>query len=419
MKKLVLLLLAMSLVIISGMAWVSCVSNEPETEIVEAPFSDEIYFVLGRVTYQQASLEDVSVFMNGTDQKVQTASDGNYQLSLTKKGDYELRFKKEGFVDVVTNVSIDEQTDKRSSITVSVDMTKLSDAVTVDPDDEIEITDPTGRVVLQIMRSLAEKTDVSLTVVKDVPPMFKSEMSLKSESYGSSYASVLINPSETELPRKSTLRVNKLTSDSIRFSSMDLYKRNAAYEWEKLENAVTYDDSRNAYTSDITVFSTYSMRIPYRISENSEVVSSHLNGELTLDNCGNVAAMRDINMDIKQRCGWEITTDLHQLITSSLPGISANDEEGVAAVLMEQLASLMGSASGYYDIPVHLSKINISGNSVLHYKNYAQESTVTCSFDIIYLGQSKKLSVEIKKYTGMQEEYTNDSCFQHSGGSGK
>ena len=129
--------------------------------------------------------------------------------------------------------------------------------------------------------------------------------------------------------------------------------------------------------------------------------------------------MRDINLDIKQRCGWEITTDLHQLITSSLPGISANDEEGVTTVLKEQSASLMGSASGYYDIPIHLSKISISGNSVLHYKNYAKESTVTCSFDIVYLGQSKSLSVEIKKYTGMQEEYPIDSCYQHSGGSGK
>lgn len=316
--------LAVLLVVISGMAWVSCVSNEPETEIVEAPFSDEI-----------------------------------------------------------------------------------------------EIADPTGRAVLRIMRSLAEKTDVALTVVKDVPAMFKSDMSLKSEPYGNSYVSVLISPSETELPRKSTLRVNKLTSDSIRFGSMDLYKRNADYEWEKQENIVTYDDGRNAYTSDITAFSTYSMRVPYRISESSEVVSSHLNGELTVNNCGNVTAKRDIDLDIKQRCGWEMTTDLHRLITSSLPGISANDEEGAATVLMEQAASLMGSASGYYDIPVHLSKISISGNSVLHYKNYAKESTVTCSFDIIYLGQSKSLSVEIKKYTGMQEEYTNDSCYQHSGGSGK
>nr|WP_129733155.1 carboxypeptidase-like regulatory domain-containing protein [Parabacteroides goldsteinii] len=419
MKKLLLLSLAVLFVGVSGMVWVSCVSDEPETEIVENPLGDEVYFVLGRVTSQRAPLEGVSVYMDGTDQKTLTGEDSNYQLYLTNKGNYELHFKKDGYVDVVTTVSIDEKTVKRSSITVSVDMTKMSEPVTVYPDEEIEIADPTGRAVLQIMRSLAEKTDVSLTMMKDVPVLFKSEMALKSEPYGNSYASVLISPSETELPRKSTLRVNKLTSDSIRFSSMDLYKRNAEYKWEKQENPVTYNDSRNAYTSDITVFSTYSMRIPYHVSEGTEVVSSHLNGELTVDNCGNAAAMRDISLDLKQRCGWEMTTDLHQLITSSLPGISTNDEQGLTTVLTEQLTSLLGSDPGYYDIPVHLSKISISGNSVLHYKNFAKETTVTCTFDIIYLDQSKSLSVEIKKYTGMKEEYTNDSCYQHSGGSGK
>lgn len=419
MKKLMLLSFAVLLVGISSMVWVSCVSDEPETEIVEDPFGDEVYFVLGRVTSQRVPLEGVSVYMDGTDQKTVTGEDSNYQLHLTNKGNYELHFKKEGYVDVVTTVSIDEKTVKRSSITVSVDMTKMSEPVTVYPDEEIEIADPTGRAVLHIMRSLAEKTNVALTVVKDVPTVFKSEMPLKSEPHGNSYASVLISPSETELPRKSTLRVNKLTSDSIRLSSMDLYKRNTDYKWEKQENAVIYNEARNAYASDITVFSTYSMRIPYQVSEGTSGVSSHLNGELTVDNCGNASAMHDISLDIKQRCGWEMTTDLHQLITSSLPGISANDEAGLTTVITEQLASLMGSDPGYYDIPVHLSKISISGNSVLHYKNYAKESTVTCSFDVIYLDQPKSLSVEVKKYTGMQEEYTNDSCYQHSGGSGK
>lgn len=419
MKKLIVLLFSVLSIVVSGIVWVSCVSDEPETEIVESPFGDEVYFVLGRVTHQKTLLEDVSVYIDGTDQKVVTGSDGTYQLYLTKKGDYTLHFEKDGFVDVVTVVSIDEQTAKRSSITVSVDMTRISEPVVVNPDEEVEIADPTGRATLHIMRSLAEKTNVSLTIVNEVPALFKSGVPSKSESFRNNYASILISPEGTELSSKSMLRVNKLTSGSVRFSSMELYKRSGDNSWEKLENTVSYNDSLNAYTSEITTFSTYSLRIPYRVTDGSETISSHLNGELTVDNCGNLEVKHDVELNIKQRCGWEITTDLGQLITVSLPGISSEDKQALETLLTEQLTSMQGSTPGYYDIPVHLSKVNVSGNSVLHYKNFAKEATQTCIFDIIYKDQPKSLSVEIKKYIGMKENYTIDSCYQHSGGSGK
>lgn len=419
MKKLILLSLTMLFVVIIGLAWVSCVSNEPETEIVEDPFGDEVYFVLGRVTYQQASLENVSVFINETDLKVQTTSDGDYQLSLTKKGNYELRFKKEGFVDVVTNVSIDEKTDKRSSITVSVEMTKVSDVVTVDPGEEIEIADPTGRAILHIMRSLAEKTNVSLTVIKDVPSIFRSTSSAEEVIDWSAYVSVSVSPAETPLTRVSKLRVNKLTSNSIRLKDMVLYKKSLGNNWEKLENEIVYDESRNAYVTDISTFSTYSMRIPYKIKNGVEEVSDHVNGELTLDNCGNPEAIKGVDLTISQRCGWEITTDLDQLISSSLPGVSENDKAALAVVLTEQLTSMQGSAPGVYDIQVNLSQISVSGNSVLHYENLAKMTRMTYVLDVFYLDQPKNLAVEVVKYTGMKENYTNNSCYQHSGGSGK
>ena len=148
-------------------------------------------------------------------------------------------------------------------------------------------------------------------------------------------------------------------------------------------------------------------------------MSDHVNGELTLDNCGNPEAMKGVDLDISQRCGWEITTDLDQLISSSLPGVSSNDKAALAVVLTEQLTSMQGSAPGVYDIPVHLSQISVSGNSVLHYKNLAKIVRMTCVLDVVYLDQPKSLTVEVVKYTGMKENYKNNSCYQHSGGSGK
>lgn len=415
-----MLLLAVVLGIGAGsMVGVSCVSGEPEVEIVEKPFGDEIYFVLGRVTHQQALLTGVTVYIDGSDQKTATGSAGAYQLYLTKKGSYTLRFVKEGFVDVVTSVSIDESTANRTSITVSVGMTKMSEPEEVHPDEEIEITDPTGRAVLSIVRSLAEKTNVSLTLIKDVPVVFKAGQLSEPKAYGTSYASVLIHPTGLELPAKSVLRINKLTSDAIRFGSMELYKQRADYLWEKMDNQVVYDASYNAYMVDIMSFSVYSLRLPFRAVAGKEIASSHMNGELTVDNCGNMAAVRDIDLDIQQRCGWEILTDIPTLITSSLPGITTRDAEELEVLLTDQLISLQGCDPDIYDIPVHLSKISVSGNSVLHYKNRAKVISVTCEFDIVFQNQPKQLSVDIKKYSGMQEDYSYESCYQHSGGSGK
>lgn len=418
MKKLILLVIIL-LTGLSSMIWVSCVSNEPEVEIVDDPFGEEAYFVVGKVTHQLASLDGVEVSLGDNGMKVRTGSDGCYQLKLNKKGNYPLRFKRDGFVDVVTVVSFPQDSPNRSSLTVSVDMTRMSEPVTVNPDEEIEISDPTGRAVLHIMRSLAEKTNVSLTVIKDVPSIFRSTSSAEEVIDGSAYASVMLSPAETPLLHTGKLRVNKLTSNSIRLKDMVLYKKSLGNNWEKLENEIVYDESRNAYVTDISTFSTYSMRIPYKIKNGVEEVSDHVNGELTLDNCGNPEAIKGVDLTISQRCGWEITTDLDQLISSSLPGVSENDKAALAVVLTEQLTSMQGSAPGVYDIQVNLSQISVSGNSVLHYENLAKMTRMTYVLDVFYLDQPKNLAVEVVKYTGMKENYTNNSCFQHSGGSGK
>lgn len=418
MKKLILLVIIL-LTGLSSMIWVSCVSNEPEVEIVDDPFGEEAYFVVGKVTHQLASLDGVEVSLGDNGMKVRTGSDGCYQLKLNKKGNYPLRFKRDGFVDVVTVVSFPQDSPNRSSLTVSVDMTRMSEPITVNPDEEIEISDPTGRAVLHIMRSLAEKTNVSLTVIKDVPSIFRSTSSAEEVIDGSAYASVMLSPAETPLLHTGKLRVNKLTSNSIRLKDMVLYKKSLGNNWEKLENEIVYDESRNAYVTDISTFSTYSMRIPYKIKNGVEEVSDHLNGELTLDNCGNPEAIKGVDLTISQRCGWEITTDLDQLISSSLPGVSENDKAALAVVLTEQLTSMQGSAPGVYDIQVNLSQISVSGNSVLHYENLAKMTRMTYVLDVFYLDQPKNLAVEVVKYTGMKENYTNNSCYQHSGGSGK
>ena len=418
MKKTLFFLWVILLVGVTSSGFISCTSNEPSPEQVDDSFNDEIYFVSGRVTSGQSSLSGVSVKIDNDTPETMTSADGTYQLFLSKKGNYVLRFHKDGYVDIVTTILFSDNTPNRSSIVVSPDMTLSSAAVTVTPDSEIDIADPTGRAVLSVMSSFAEKTDVSLTVYKELPVNYALGNSLKSEPYGVGYTTVEISPVGIRLTKESTLRVNKQTSDAISFASVDLYQRNTNNEWVKA-NDVTLDKSRNAYTASITELSSYSMRIPYTVSGGQETVSDHLNGSLDVDNCGNMAARENIEIKVSQLCGWDFVTDLHKEVRSTFSGISQSDEDALCSKITEQITSLEGSFAGFYELPVTLSTASVSGNSVMHYENYAKERILTYSFDIVYQNTPYTIAVMIKKYTGMDERYTNKSCYQHSGGQGQ
>lgn len=418
MKKTLFLWMPLLVIGLIGTFLFSCVSSEVSVEKVENPFEEEVYFVSGRTLHQQSSLEGVRIRADGSDREVTTSADGSYQLSFTKKGDYTLHFSKEDFIEMVTVASFDEQAPNRSSLTISPQMTKRSGMVEVDPDEEIEITDPTGRVVLRLLRSVAEKTNVSLTVLTELPARYASSEVVQSGSAGASYTTVLIEPAGVELTGKSTLLVNKLASDALTFATVELYERQADYTWKKLEG-VTFDKSLNAYTCDITTFSSYSLRIPYETQKVSETVTDHLNGKQSIENCGNMNAKTDGEIQVNQRSGWDYTADLGQSIENRFSGISQADVVALTTVIDEQMTGLQGCRRGYSDQSVLLSKAHVSGNSILHYENYAKETVQAYSFEVTYLEKPYSLPVNIRMYSGMEERYSEKSCYEHSGGQGK
>lgn len=418
MKKLLFFASILAVICIVSICYSSCASSEPSPEQVGNSFEEEIYFVSGRVSHQQLPLEGATVHVDGTDLQTTTTADGGYQLFVSQKGDYTLRFQKDGFIEMATVASFDEQAANRSSIIISPELTKVSGGVEVGPDDEIEITDPTGRAVLRLLRSVADKVNVSVTVFKDLPLVHSANNSLKAEASGVPYATVLIKPVGIELTKKSTLWVNKQTSEALTFGTMNLYERQKDNSWKKLEG-VTFDKSRNAYISEIADFASYSLRVPYAIENVSEVVTTHLNGKIEIDNCGNMRAKTGIEIKVNQRCGWDYSSNLEESIRKTFAGISSEDVEAAATVIDGEIAFLMDHVRGYYDLPVVLSRANVSGNSIFNYENYAKETTQTYSFDIIYLDKPYSFPVSIKRYSGMEEKYSEISCYQHSGGQGK
>lgn len=404
--------------IICGLSLFSCTSKEPSFEQVDDSFDSEVYFVSGRVSYNKLALEGVDVSIDEVNKEIKTNVDGSYQLYLNGKGTYTLRFEKEGFIKIATSVSLDEATANRSSVVVSPNMTKMNEGIKVLPDDVVEISDPTGKTTLCLLRSLAEETNVGLTVYKELPDSYSMGNLLPTVSKGAEYATVIVEPVDTKLINTGTLLVNKETSDLITFSSVDLYQKTVDDVWEK-GNETSFNKDRNAYETEITKFSTYSLRVPYSVEIGNEVVSTHLNGKVKVDNCGNIDAKDNVEIEVQQRCGWDFVTDIQAILSSSLSGISQADKDALSSLLEDQIISLEGTSPGYYDIPVVLSSVNVSGNAVMSYENYAKEVDVLYSFGVIYSGQSYTVPIAIKKYTGMEEIYLNTSCFQHSGGQGK
>lgn len=418
MRKKLFLSASILAICMSCVYFISCASDEPSPEEVDDTLKNEMYFVSGRVSHKQLPLDGVLVKVDGVEQQATTTADGNYQLFLKKKGDYSVRFQKDDFIEIATIVRFDEQAPNRSSIIVSPEMTKRNPGIEVNPDDEIEITDPSGRAVLRLMRSIAEKTDVSLTLFNELPALYSTSNSLKAEPSGVAYATVFIEPKGMELTKASTLLMNKQTSDAMAFSLMDLYERQPDNSWKKL-TGVTFDKSRNAYTCEVMNFSSYSLRIPYLIENVSEVTTTHLNSKIEIDNCGNMRAKKGIEIQVKQRCGWEFVSDVPTEIRTIFPAISEKDVDALSVVINDEITSLLNESEGYYDLPVVLSTVDVSGNSTFLYENYAKQTTQTYVLNITYKGTPYRLPVVIKRYSGMEEKYSETSCYQHSGGQGQ
>ena len=162
-----------------------------------------------------------------------------------------------------------------------------------------------------------------------------------------------------------------------------------------------------------TIAGKYATRIKAEKVTGKETVgeANLANGEETVkkDNSGNIAGIKDFEIKVAIKAGWEYTTTP----AAALKAAGAEDEK-LAAAIEAQIRSTEGAPLVY--TVERVLKTNISGNSILYYQNKAKYCTKTYTFKIMANGVKKNVTVELKCYTGSEEKYINQSSDEHSGG---
>lgn len=94
---------------------------------------------------------------------------------------------------------------------------------------------------------------------------------------------------------------------------------------------------------------------------------------------------------------------------------AAGASDALATYINNYIETEEGGTNGSYEIEQKLTA-SVSGNHVLLYGSKRMVRVKTYTFKVIVGNQSKDVKVELKSYTGHQEEYSNNPVSQHSGG---
>lgn len=107
--------------------------------------------------------------------------------------------------------------------------------------------------------------------------------------------------------------------------------------------------------------------------------------------------------------GWDYTVSPAEALKA------AGASDALATYINNYIETEEGGTNGSYEIEQKLTA-SVSGNHVLLYGSKRMVRVKTYTFKVVVGNQSKDVKVELKSYTGHQEEYSNNPVSQHSGG---
>lgn len=395
--------------------------DEKEPEKVEDPLTQsEEYYIAGKILDSSGSaLEGVTVGLSdGTSGK--TDMTGLFSLKLATKGTYKLTFDKSGYLKLLTDVTIPSQAPNRSSINVSLLLSKLSQPVTVTGTEDytIKISDDAKTTTAVEVPPGSTSGAAAISVTTYSEPAVTPPAPGATQQVTPALETVYFEPSGTVFKQPVLFSVSNPVETEIYFENLSLtYKESGGSAWVPQSTPVRFNPETNRYETELTHFSSYSVTMKAEKVISSENVSES-NIELKKDNSGNMEAIRDFKIEFSETAGWNFSENLDISIKNALSGISGSSLAGLVKMMQDCITSLEGGKPGIYKIS-HTLTTNISGNSIMNYNNKAKFCNIQYKFKVNYKKSSQTITVKVKRYTGMKETYTNKDANQHSGGGGK
>ena len=423
MKKKQFLSMGIFMMLISTILFTSCMisDDEKKPEKVDDPLAKtEEYYLSGRIfDHSGNALEGVTVTLsNGLSGK--TDMTGMFILKLNARGTYKLTFSKESYLELTTTATFSPTAANRSSMNLSLVMSKLSQPTTVTGKEQAPVKIPDtikpSTYVEVVPGAVSGSTDISVTVYTE-PVALLPTVPGSSQQISPALETAYFEPSGTTFAKPILFSVNNPVEADIYFENLSLaYKKMGATSWETQNTMVNFIPETNRYETELKHFSSYSILLKADRVISTEN-ANETNADLKKDNTGNMEAIRDFKIEFSETAGWNFSESPDTSIKNALTGISGSNLTGLSKMMQDCIASLEGGKPGFYKIP-HTLTTNISGNNILFYINKARYCDIQYKFKVNYKKSSKVITVKVKRYTGMKETYTNKDSNQHSGGGG-
>lgn len=404
-----------------GMTMTSCRDDEKTPEVVVDPLAEMEYYISGKAYEGATPLAGVAVAIGNN--KATTDAAGAYLLKVTEKKAYTMTFKKDSYLNVDAQATIEAGTANRSMVLLSVKMNKQNAPVTVTPEEPAKVEDQKKGAALDIPAG-AVTTATPITVTSYVEPASASTTpdGAGNKAVTPALSNIVISPTGITFTAPVVLAATNATSKEVRFANVDIYGKTVATragsDWVKQSEAAFSEDN-NRYEFSIAantkLASNYSMRVRSTKNTEKEQIGEVNGKEFKVDNSGNMAAIKDYEINFDAKAGWEFTTSPTDALTAA--GVTGDDLAKIGETIKEAIEAEEGGVAGVYTVK-HSLKTNISGNSIMYYVNKTKFSNKTYSFTIVINGKNNTINVKLKVYTGMSETYINVDASQHSGGTG-
>lgn len=383
----------------------ACTNDEPSYEEV-ATVDEAQYYITGRVETNGIPAPGITVSAHGLTSAMTDAT-GMYLLQSKEKGqDFVLSFSAPGYVTIQGVVSLPNNMPGNSSRVLNATLAKQGAQVWIDHDQEKNITPTEG--ITFVIPANAIKTDQNIRI--SAAPTTTGEKSI-------ALSEIVCAPEGLALQKPATLIIDNLTSGEIAFENPEVYIKNPiTLEWEK--NAIaTFNPQQNTYTAPLSQLGCYMLRPKYNINKGAVTTPDEINGQIEVNNYGNLYAKRNVTFEIKQKTGWLYIVRPEEAIESILPAISSDDKNGLKTQIETMVCRYTGCSEGIFTLPRQES-VNVSGNAHLIYTNIPKQREDVLTIPITFKDQKMNLAVKIKQYVGESVKYELIPDDIHSGGGG-
>ncbi|WP_448777748.1 carboxypeptidase regulatory-like domain-containing protein [Bacteroides congonensis] len=430
-----------------------------EGEVIETPKPVVEYYIMGTVTSEGVGKNGVTVKVG--DKNCTTDAEGKFSVTESSAGTYEVSVAPVGYLSQKTSVTIADNAENRSVLTVAFALTKESpkEEVKLDATENTTVEDksesnldlpkpeevkpeevvedrPLVKVEIEIPVGAIEeagqkpgivdngKVDISVTTFVPAPKEIVTEVKPTEEIKtveNIPLTAAHFEPTGLKFKEAVTISIpNPIPGITFPNESMRLtYLNPETRKWEKQTADVTLEN--DDYKALVTHFSAYAIENEVNSTVSKEVVlKDELLGQASRDNSENPKAVTGIVLKYTEKAGWDYVGDIAQIIKNAL-GSDASEAtvNAMAAYLKTRMYSLMGSTSGIITTERTYNTVNVNGYTDMNYACYAKTRTTTLTTKVIYDGQEKTISISAKRYTGADQQYKTVTYNPtHSGGKG-